>query len=86
MLSLRCPKGYGTLDEFFEIVTWAQLKIHSKPAILISLDGYHDLLLRFLDHAVEEGFVGSGNRRLVQVANDSKEALLLLEQQHRAPG
>jgi uncharacterized protein (TIGR00730 family) len=69
------PGGYGTLDEFFEIVTWAQLKIHSRPCILINTGGYYDPLLRFLDQAVREEFVGPGNRDLVQVAADPAEAL-----------
>ena len=69
------PGGYGTLDEFFEIVTWAQLGIHSKPCILINTDGYYDSLLRFIDHSVDEEFVRPANRRLLQVANDPTEAL-----------
>ena len=52
---IALPGGYGTLDEFFEIVTWAQLNIHSKPCVLINTDGYYDFLLRFLDHAVKRG-------------------------------
>ena len=72
------PGGYGTLDEFFEIVTWAQLKIHLKPCILINTGGYYEPLLRFLDHAVMEEFVGRGNRDLVQVAQDPAEALELI--------
>jgi uncharacterized protein (TIGR00730 family) len=75
------PGGYGTLDEFFEIVTWAQLKIHSKPCILINTDGYYDLLLRFLDHAVREEFVKPLNRELVKVARDSTEALQWIDQE-----
>ena len=78
---IALPGGYGTLDEFFEIVTWAQLKIHSKPCVLINTDGYYDFLLRFLDHAVREEFVKPANRRLVQVARDSAEALRWIEQQ-----
>jgi len=69
------PGGYGTLDEFFEIVTWAQLKIHLKPCILINTGGYYDPLLRFLDHAVREEFVGPANRDLVQVAQNPADAL-----------
>ena len=69
------PGGYGTLDEFFEIVTWAQLGIHSGPCILINTDGDYDSLLRFLDHAVTEAFVTPVNLRLIQVAKDSAEAL-----------
>jgi uncharacterized protein (TIGR00730 family) len=44
---IALPGGYGTLDEFFEIVTWAQLGIHSKPCVLINTDGYYGFLLRF---------------------------------------
>jgi uncharacterized protein (TIGR00730 family) len=78
---IALPGGYGTLDEFFEIVTWAQLSIHSKPCVLINTDGYYDLLLRFLDHAVTQEFVRLANPRLVQVARDSAEALQFVEQQ-----
>lgn len=72
---IALPGGYGTLDEFFEIVTWAQLKVHSKPCVLINTDGYYNFLLRFLDHAVREQFVRPANLGLVQVAQDSAEAL-----------
>jgi uncharacterized protein (TIGR00730 family) len=72
---IALPGGYGTLDEFFEIVTWAQLNIHSKPCILINTDGYYDFLLRFLDHAVEEEFVMPANLGLVHVARNAAEAL-----------
>ena len=75
------PGGYGTLDEFFEIVTWAQLKIHSKPCILINTDGYYDPLLRFLEQAMKEEFVRPANRDLVQVARDPAEALQWIERQ-----
>ena len=78
---IALPGGYGTLDEFFEIVTWAQLRIHSKPCVLINTDGYYDFLLRFIDHAVKEEFVRPANLRLVQVARDSAEALQLIKQQ-----
>jgi uncharacterized protein (TIGR00730 family) len=77
---IALPGGYGTLDEFFEIVTWAQLKIHSKPCVLINTDGYYDFLLRFLELAVREEFVKPSNRRLIQVARDSAEALQFIEQ------
>jgi uncharacterized protein (TIGR00730 family) len=78
---IALPGGYGTLDEFFEIVTWAQLNIHSNPCVLINTDGYYDFLLRFLDHAVREEFVKPVNLGLVQVARDAAEALQLIEQQ-----
>ena len=53
---IALPGGYGTLDEFIEIVTWAQLKIHQKPCILINTNGYYDGFLTFLDHAMSQGF------------------------------
>src|SRR4051812_5557 len=62
---IALPGGYGTLDEFFEIVTWAQLNLHSKPCVLINTEGYYDFLLRFLDHAMREEFVRPANLALV---------------------
>jgi uncharacterized protein (TIGR00730 family) len=80
---IALPGGYGTLDEFFEIVTWAQLNIHSKPCVLINTDGYYDLLLRFLDHAAKEEFVRPANIGLVQVARNSAEALRMIGERRR---
>ncbi|MGC2301389.1 MAG: TIGR00730 family Rossman fold protein, partial [Acidobacteriaceae bacterium] len=77
------PGGYGTLDEFIEVVTWAQLRIHSKPCVLVNVGGFFDGLLRFLDHTVAEGFILPENRGLVQVARDPSEALLLAEKTWR---
>src|ERR1700754_863217 len=82
---IALPGGYGTLDEFFEIVTWAQLKIHAKACVLINTDGYYDSLLRFLDHAVSEDFVRPANRGLVHVTTDSVEALRWLQEQRDEP-
>ena len=78
---IALPGGYGTLDEFFEVVTWAQLSIHAKPCVLINTDGYFNFLLRFLDHAVNEEFVKPDNRRLVHVAGNAAEALDWIEHQ-----
>ncbi len=74
------PGGFGTLDEFFEILTWAQLKIHAKPCLLVNTQGYYDGLLRFLDHAVEAGFLKQDNRLLVQVAADPRQAIEIARQ------
>ena len=78
---IALPGGYGTLDEFIEIVTWAQLKIHQKPCILLNINGYYDSFLAFLDHAVAQGFIKPENRRLIQVAKDA-EAALTITQNH----
>jgi uncharacterized protein (TIGR00730 family) len=51
------PGGWGTLDELCEALTWAQLQIHHKPCVLWNVAGYYDAFLRFLNHAVGEGFL-----------------------------
>ena len=72
---LVLPGGYGTMDEMVEVVTWAQLGLHTKPCILINTAGYWDGLLAFLDTAVAAGFVKAKNRELVRMADSAKEAV-----------
>ncbi|KAF0114784.1 MAG: hypothetical protein FD150_1327 [Rhodobacteraceae bacterium] len=50
------PGGAGSLDEFFEVLTWAQIGLHKKPILLLDVDGYWQPLLRLLDHVIAEGF------------------------------
>jgi uncharacterized protein (TIGR00730 family) len=50
------PGGAGSLDEFFEVLTWRQIGLHEKPIFLLNVDGYWDPLVRLLDHVVAEGF------------------------------
>lgn len=69
------PGGYGTLEEVLEVVTWAQLRLHSKPCILINTAGYWDGLLAFLDGAVDAGFLKPENRALMRVAGSAEEAV-----------
>jgi hypothetical protein len=72
---LILPGGFGTLEELLEVVTWAQLRIHSKPCILINTSGYWNGLLAFLDTAVSAGFLKANNRALMQVAANAQEAV-----------
>jgi uncharacterized protein (TIGR00730 family) len=81
---IALPGGFGTLDEFFEIITWAQLGIHAKPCILLNTGGYYDGLLRFLDSAVTEGFMKRENRALIRLAADTEEALASIWQAWRS--
>jgi uncharacterized protein (TIGR00730 family) len=69
------PGGYGTWEEFFEVVTWVQLGLHPKPCGLLNVAGYYDPLLALADHAVTEGFVAPLHRALI-VAEASPVALL----------
>lgn len=69
------PGGYGTGDELFEILTWAQLGFHRKPIGVVNVGGYFDGLLAWLDHTVAEQFVKPPHRRLLLVAQDADELL-----------
>ncbi len=69
------PGGLGTLEEFFEVLTWAQLGLHAKPCGLLNVGGYFDRLLTFLDHAVEERFVKGAHRDLVITSTAPAELL-----------
>jgi uncharacterized protein (TIGR00730 family) len=69
------PGGWGTLEEFFEVLTWGQLGLHQKPCGLLNVEGYFDGLLAFVDHSIGEGFVRREYRPMICVA-DSPAALL----------
>jgi uncharacterized protein (TIGR00730 family) len=73
------PGGIGTLEEFFEIWTWAQLGMHDKPCGLLNIAGYFDPLLQFLDRAVAEKFVRDVHRQMVIVESDPRELLSRFE-------
>ncbi|MGI9050412.1 MAG: TIGR00730 family Rossman fold protein [Rubrobacteraceae bacterium] len=62
---IALPGGYGTLEEFVEVLSWAQLSIHEKPCALLNVNGFYDSLSTFFDGAVEEGFVHPDHRSLV---------------------
>jgi len=62
---IAMPGGFGTFEEFCEVVTWSQLGIQSKPCGLLNVEGYYDPLLQLFDHAVGEGFLRQENRSLV---------------------
>jgi uncharacterized protein (TIGR00730 family) len=59
------PGGFGTFDEMFEMLTWAQLGLHHKPIGLLNVSGFYDGLLAFLDHTVQAGFVKPIHRQLI---------------------
>ncbi len=73
---IAMPGGFGTFDELFEIITWAQIAIHSKPVGLLDAEGYFVPLMALVDHAIKEGFVPADQRALFVV---HREADALLE-------
>ncbi|MCC6807275.1 MAG: TIGR00730 family Rossman fold protein [Deltaproteobacteria bacterium] len=72
------PGGLGTLDELFEIATWSQLGMHTKPIVLLNVAGYFDHLIAFLNHAEESGLLQARNRAIIQQVADVPALLSLL--------
>lgn len=72
------PGGLGTLEEMFEALSWAQLRLHSKACGLLNVEGYFDSLVSFLDNAVEQGFISSEHRDLAIVDRDPDRLLTTL--------
>jgi len=64
------PGGAGTLDEFFEVLTWAQIGLHAKPVVLLDAGGFWQPLLALIDHVIAQGFADASLRGLVSVAAD----------------
>jgi hypothetical protein len=76
---IALPGGYGTLDEFCEVLTWAQLGLHQKPHGLLNVRGYFDSLLAFFDHAVATGFIRPAHREFIHTSTDVNQLLDLLK-------
>jgi uncharacterized protein (TIGR00730 family) len=76
---IALPGGIGTMEEFFEVLSWAQLGIHRKPCGLMNTGGYYNRLIEFLDHAVEHDFLKPKHRSLLILANEPPEILSRFE-------
>jgi uncharacterized protein (TIGR00730 family) len=72
---IALPGGYGTADEFFEMLTWAQLKIHRKPIGLLNTADYFDPLLAWIDRSVTDGFLKPIYRDMLLIDNDAERLL-----------
>jgi hypothetical protein len=67
---IALPGGIGTLEEFIEVLTWAQLGLHAKPCALLNTQGYFDTLLHFIDNIVTARFMADVHRQLVLTAEE----------------
>ena len=76
---IAMPGGYGTLDEFFEVLTWAQLGLHAKPCGLLNVNNFYDQLLAYLDHTVQEMFVYQPHRAMILSSSDSVSLINQME-------
>jgi uncharacterized protein (TIGR00730 family) len=69
------PGGLGTFEEFFEVLTWAQLGLHRKPIVVLDIDGYYRPLIELLDHAESSGFMRPADRDLVSIVDSTVEVI-----------
>lgn len=81
---IAMPGGFGTLEELIEIVTWAQLRFHDKPCGVLNVANYFWHLLRYLDHAEQEGFLRAENRRML-LADADAASLVRQFERYTAP-
>ena len=72
---IALPGGYGTFEEFFEILAWSQLGWHQKPFGLLNISGFYTQLVQFLDHTTSEGFIRPKHRELVILENAPEKIL-----------
>jgi hypothetical protein len=73
------PGGFGTMEEFFEMLTWKQLGIHNKPIVFVNLRGYYDPMLAQFERAIADGIVRKEHRILYSVAEDGEKVFAVLE-------
>ncbi len=76
---IMLPGGFGTLEEFFEVLTWLQLGLHNHPIGVLNVNGFYDFLLKQMDVMVEQRFLKPANRQLVLTATDAIELVALME-------
>jgi uncharacterized protein (TIGR00730 family) len=76
---ITLPGGLGTLEEFFEVLTWLQLGLHNHPVGLLNVNGFYDLLLQQLDVMVEQRFMKKANRDLIITSADAIELVNLMD-------
>ncbi|HEY2580294.1 MAG TPA: TIGR00730 family Rossman fold protein [Mucilaginibacter sp.] len=76
---IALPGGFGTLEEFFEVLTWLQLGLHNHPIGLLNVNGFYDFLLKQLDVMVEQRFLKPANRKLIITSGDAIELVNLMQ-------
>lgn len=76
---IAIPGGFGTIDELFEILTWAQLGLHEKPIGILNVNGFYDFLLKQLEVMIQEGFLKQESRDLLLVSNNIEDLLQQME-------
>ncbi len=78
------PGGFGTMEELFEMLTWAQLGLHKKPIAILNVNGFYDDLLAMIQSMVQKGFLRKENQQML-LCSDSINSLLEQIQHYKAP-
>lgn len=81
---ISLPGGFGTLEEFFEMLTWGQLGLHQKPIGILNINGFYDELIGLFDTMVNKGFLKDINKQMVLVSEDIDDLLLQMKS-YKAP-
>lgn len=76
---IAMPGGFGTMEEFFEVLTWGQLGLHKKPVGLLNINGFYDPLRALTHKMVTEGFLKEENRKMLLISDDITELLDMME-------
>ena len=72
---ILAPGGFGSSDEFFEILTWKQIKIHNKPIYILNIEHYYDPLINFIDNIFEKGFSSKKFKNIFTICSDHQELI-----------
>ncbi|UQB70111.1 TIGR00730 family Rossman fold protein [Epilithonimonas zeae] len=76
---IALPGGFGTLEEFFEMLTWAQLGLHKKPIAILNTAGFYDSLITFIQTMVDKGFLKEVNRDMILVSDDIDKLIAMMK-------
>ncbi|WP_149276037.1 LOG family protein [Pareuzebyella sediminis] len=82
---MTLPGGYGTLEELFEMITWAQLGLHKKPIGILNINGFYDDLIKMLEKMVNQGFLRQENFEMLLVADTINELVVKMETYRPSP-
>lgn len=77
--AIALPGGFGTLEELFEMLTWAQLQLHQKPIGILNVDGFYDDLLSLIRNMVDKGFISEVNEQILLISNSIVELLEMMK-------